>query len=96
MYNLNKPVTVDNVEFLAMNQAVITLTNGKVIFNSYGTNIVEIDKAAGITKVDEYYYNYSATTSKYRCKFLGELKKETDRKIKEGKYILADLNESTF
>lgn len=94
MYDLNKPVTVKDVEFLAMNQAVIHLTNGKVIFNSYGTNIVEIDYAAGITKIDEYYYNYSRTTSKYRCKFLGELKEETVRKIKEGKYIFANLNES--
>ena len=86
-----KNVTVKSVTNLANNQVIIRLTNGKKIFNSYGTNIVEID-GDKIT-LDETYWNYSNTTSKYRCQFLGELGTETKKKIENGTYILANLNE---
>jgi hypothetical protein len=42
--------------------------------------------------LDEYYYNYSRTTSKYRNLFLGEVTKDIERKIKEKEYILTNLN----
>ena len=42
--------------------------------------------------LDEYYWNYSRTTSKYRNIFLNETTEETKRKIKEGIYKLANLN----
>ena len=42
--------------------------------------------------LDEYYWNYSRTTSKYRNMFLNETTEETKRKIKEGIYKLANLN----
>lgn len=42
--------------------------------------------------LDETYWDYSVTTSKYRNQFLGETKKETQAKIDSGEYILADLN----
>jgi len=46
------------------------------------------------TKVylDEIYWNYSVTTSKYRNIFLNETTKETQKKIKQGVYILTNLN----
>lgn len=44
------------------------------------------------TILDEHYWNYSRTTSKYRSQFLGESTKETQAKIDSGEYILADLN----
>lgn len=42
--------------------------------------------------LDETYWNYSRTTSKYRSEFLGESTDETRRKIESGEYKLADLN----
>jgi len=49
-------------------------------------------KEGGITYLDETYWNYSKTTSKYRSLFLGETTKETQNKINNGVYILTDLN----
>ena len=42
--------------------------------------------------LDDYYWNYSRTTSKYRNMFLNETTEETKRKIKDGTYKLANLN----
>ena len=63
-----------------------------VIFQSYNSIIAKIDHKTGKTYLDKYYWDYSHTTGKYRNIFLGETKKETERKIKEGIYILIDLN----
>ena len=45
-----------------------------------------------IISLDEKYWDYSKTTSKYRNIFLGENKAETQKKIDSGEYILTDLN----
>jgi len=42
--------------------------------------------------LDRNKWDYSTTTGKYRNQFLGETKRETEKKIKSGEYILADLN----
>ena len=84
-------VTIKKVVNLANNQVLIYLSNGKKIFNSYGVNVVEISENE--TKLDEKYWNYSNTTSKYRCKVLNELGNETQKKIKNGVYVLCNLNE---
>lgn len=60
------------------------------IFQSYDATIVK--KTQGRTYLDKYYWDYSTTTGKYRNLFLGENKKETERKIKLGIYELVDLN----
>ena len=60
------------------------------MFQSYKSNIVF--KASGKTFLDSYYWDYSKTTGKYRNQFLGETKKETEKKISSGIYILTDLN----
>ena len=44
------------------------------------------------TYLDKKYWDYSVTTGKYRNIFLNETKKETEKKIKDGIYILTDLN----
>ncbi len=66
----------------------------KEVFQSYATVIatrtIWIDRTD--TTLDENYWDYSITTGKYRNQFLGETKKETERKIKDGIYTLADLN----
>lgn len=64
--------------------------NGKRIFQSYNSIICVIEN--GVVTLDENYWDYSQTTGKYRNIFLGEKKKDTERKIKEGIYKLANLN----
>lgn len=63
-------------------------------FQSYKSIIakeVVINGNSFIT-LDEYYWDYSTTTGKYRNMFLGESKKETETKIKSGIYQLTNLN----
>lgn len=59
---------------------------------SYQSIIVKKDYNDGVTYLDEYYWDYSNTTGKYRNLFLGEKKPETERKIKQGIYKLTNLN----
>lgn len=63
-------------------------------FQSYDSVIAVITRWQDRTDVvlDGQYWDYSVTTGKYRNKFLGENKAETERKIKEGIYKLEDLN----
>ena len=59
-------------------------------FQSYQSIIVKIEN--GTTYLDSHFWDYSKTTGKYRNQFLGEDKKETEKKIKAGIYILTNLN----
>jgi hypothetical protein len=63
-------------------------------FQSYNSIIVKTTFEDGkrVIYLDSYYYNYSKTTAKYRNQFLGCTSKEIEKGIKEGKYILTDLN----
>ena len=72
------------------NQFIIEDGN-KTVFQSY--NSVIAIKENGKVVLDERYWDYSNTTGKYRNQFLGENKKETERKIADGTYALADLNQ---
>jgi hypothetical protein len=65
-------------------------TETAVYFQSYKSIIVKIEN--GITYLDSRFWNYSKTTSKYRNQFLDESTKETEKKMKEGIYILTNLN----
>jgi len=75
------------------NQFIIT-SEHEVVFQSYNSIIVEIttwpDRKT--VNLDINKWDYSTTTGKYRNQFLGETKKETEKKIKSGEYILVDLN----
>lgn len=71
------------------NQFLIVDGN-KEIFQSY-KSIIAIKENGKIT-LDENYWNYSQTTSKYRNMFLGESTKETQSKIDSGEYTLENLN----
>ena len=75
---------------LAKNQYFIITDDNIHYFKSYNSIICKIEK--GIIYLDSKYWNYSATTNKYRQKFLNETTAETKKKIKEGIYILTDLN----
>jgi hypothetical protein len=75
------------------NQFIIYDDN-KTYFQSYKSIIVKIERTETEVKtyIDPVYYNYSRTTSKYRNAFLGESTKEIESKIKQGVYILENLN----
>jgi len=62
----------------------------RTIFQSYGS-IIAVNEGGTIT-LDADKWDYSKTTGKYRNQFLGENKKETERKIAAGIYKLEQLN----
>jgi hypothetical protein len=72
------------------NQFVITDRDGTEYFQTYDTNIVA--RRNGKIYLDEVYYNYSVTTSKYRNQYLGCTTAELNERIKSGEYTLTNLN----
>ena len=73
-----------------VNQFIIE-DDGVEYFQSYNSIIVK-DESGKIT-LDVNTWDYSTTTGKYRNRFLGEKKAETQKKIDSGEYKLADLNQ---
>jgi len=71
------------------NQFTIYGDNGEIYFQSYRTVIAKI--VGGQTYLD-HNWDYSRTTGKYRNQFLGETRRETEAKIKDGTYTIIDLN----
>jgi hypothetical protein len=71
------------------NQFIIN-NNGEEYFQSYNSIIAK--KSKGKIYLDDCFWDYSVTTSKYRNDFLGEGIAETRKKIASGEYILTDLN----
>jgi len=65
--------------------------NNSAYFQSYDAIIVKIDRD-GQVWLDEYYWDYSRTTSKYRNVFLGNTTKDCRDNIKSGVYKLKNLN----
>ena len=72
------------------NQFIIYTSEG-TYFQSYKSIIAFRDNKNKIT-LDDYYWDYSRTTGKYRNEFLGEYIADTRDKIESGEYKLADLN----
>jgi hypothetical protein len=72
------------------NQFIIYTSEG-TYFQSYKSIIAFRDNENKIT-LDDYYWDYSRTTGKYRNEFLGEYIADTRAKIDSGEYKLADLN----
>ena len=66
-------------------------SNEGVYFQSY-SSIIAFKPLSGKIQIDRDKWDYSVTTGKYRNLFLGETKKETERKIKNGEYELVNLN----
>jgi hypothetical protein len=75
------------------NQFII-IDGGDLYFQSYDTVIVKctVEDDQRVTYLDREAWDYSVTTSKYRNQFLGCDTAEVKRRIKQGSYILADLN----
>jgi len=74
------------------NQFIIIDDDNNEYFQSYDSIIAKRDGNSYQIYLDEYYWDYSRTTGKYRNEFLNEGIAETRAKIKSGEYILADLN----
>jgi hypothetical protein len=72
------------------NQLLIQTAEG-LYFQSY-KSIIAFIPLEGPTVLDYRKWDYSVTTGRYRNQFLNETKKETEKKIKAGVYVLADLN----
>jgi len=85
-YSMTSPRTGNPVA----NQFEIYTPEGKY-FQSYRSIIAFVDKFGQIM-LDEYYYNYSRTTSKYLTQFLDMNTKERTNAIKDKKIILTNLN----
>jgi len=88
---------------LQNNQLVVSYPNGDEAFYSYGRLIALKESEPrymdtfGDSPICRTYLNvnawdYSRTTGKYRNIFLNETKRETEKKIKSGAYILKDLD----
>jgi len=73
------------------NQFIIITDDGRY-FQSYSSIIAFIPNADKPTVLDVNKWDYSVTTGKYRNDFLREFKRDTQRKIDNGTYILKDLN----
>jgi hypothetical protein len=71
------------------NQFIITTGDSKY-FQSYESIIIQWKD--GKIYLDSGSWDYSVTTGKYRNQLLSETKKETEKKIKNGTYILKNLN----
>jgi len=85
------------------NQFIVTDENGNKFFQSYKSVIAKryyphqasednFNTVPNKIELDQKYWNFSNTTSKYRNKFLNETTKQTMAKIKSGEYKLVDLN----
>jgi hypothetical protein len=77
-------ITNDNEEYFQSYKSVIAKKVTNYFFN--------YEQKEEKIYLDEKYWDYSVTTGKYRNIFLNETKKETEKKIKDGTYILTDLN----
>jgi len=85
VYNMESP----NGNKVA-NQFEIYTDEGKY-FQSY-RSIIAFKDNKGQVFLDDYYWDYSRTTSKYRNMFLNEGINDTREKIKSGEYKLKNLN----
>ena len=74
-----------------INQFIIRTDKG-VYFQSYDTIIAFRPNDGSPIQLDNNNWNYSKTTGKYRNIFLNEDKRETEKKIFNGTYILTELN----
>ena len=87
---INVKNMVSNKGNTIANQFTIRTHKGRY-FQSYNSIIAFIDNNDRVF-LDEYYWDYSRTTGKYRNQFLGEYIDETRSKIKSGEYKLKNLN----
>jgi ABC-type Fe3+ transport system substrate-binding protein len=73
---------------------IIIMDGNKRYFQSYNVIISMTDTSKDFcqTYLDEKYWNYSKTTSKYLNKYLGMTSKHVKNAIERGELILTNLN----
>lgn len=81
---------------------VVVHDDDKSVLFSYGTAIVKLDNESGQITLDVQNWDYSATTARYRNKFIEDFalevlpvpltKRVIEQKIKSGEWELDDLN----
>tara|TARA_R110002096_G_scaffold167534_2_gene337648 strand:+ start:159 stop:764 length:606 start_codon:yes stop_codon:yes gene_type:complete len=76
------------------NQEIKYIESG-CMFVSYDTNIV-LKHSNNNIYLDSYYWDYSATTGRYRNQFLNEGIAETRKGIESGYYILTNLQKKVY
>lgn len=87
VYNLTSPRSNRPVA----NQFMLEAPTGKY-FQSYNSVIAFVPDSGDSVQLDCKYWDYSRTTTKYLCQFLGETKNQIVVKIKSGEYVLTNLN----
>ena len=73
------------------NQFIITTGDGWFLQSYHNIIAFKSLNAGKPTQLSIEYWDYSVTTGRYRNQFLGETKKETEKKIKTGEYVLVDF-----
>lgn len=73
------------------NQYCVIMDDGTRFFRSYAANIYRIEPDGTIT-LDEYYWNYSRTTTKYLRQFLQMNGGQIDANIAAGIFKMSNLN----
>jgi hypothetical protein len=73
-------------QFHHQNQFIIEDDERNTFLQSYDSIIVKIDSKGKVFLGKNW--NYSTTTNKHRCLFLGESGKETQAKLDSGEYTL--------
>lgn len=73
------------------NQYCVITDDGTRYFRSYNSNICRI-APDGTIYLDEYYWNYSKTTSKYLAQFLETNNAQIHANVKAGIYKMINLN----
>ena len=79
-------------QFQGVKDQFLIKTPEGIYFQSYNAIIAFKPYNSSVVYLDDYYWDYSKTTEKYRNIFLGENKAVTVKKIKNGDYKLVNLN----
>ena len=85
-------MTSNNGNKIANQFIIYDNDNNCTYFQSYDSIIIQKIENECFIYLDEKYWNYSKTTSKYRNKFLNLTTKEIENAIKDNTILLINLN----
>jgi len=85
-------MTSNNGNKIANQFIIYDNDNNCTYFQSYDSIIIQKIENECFIYLDEKYWNYSKTTSKYRNKFLNMTTKEIENAIKDNTILLINLN----
>lgn len=85
-------MTSNNGNKIANQFIIYDNDNNCTYFQSYDSIIIQKIENECFIYLDEKYWNYSKTTSKYRNKFLNMTTKQIENAIKDNTILLINLN----